>query len=79
MRDILFARNAIEAPALSVQHYRDFTERTAGPVVKLVETLSAADPAKLAIFRDTYDALTIQYFDRNVVRQDYLMTRATKN
>ncbi len=79
VRDIFFARNCIEAPALSVQHYRDTTERTAGPVVKLVEMLSATDPGKLAIFRDTYDALTRQYFDRNVVRQDYLMTRATKH
>ena len=48
-------------------------------MVKLVEMLSATDPARLAVFRDTYDALTSQYFDRNVVRQDYLMTRATKN
>ncbi|HEU4937793.1 MAG TPA: hypothetical protein VFT39_15140 [Vicinamibacterales bacterium] len=79
VRDIFFARNCIEAPALSVQHYRDITERTAGPVVKLVETLTAADPAKLTIFRDAYDGLTAQYFDRNSVRQDYLMTRAFKN
>jgi SAM-dependent methyltransferase len=79
VRDIFFARGLIEAPALSAEHYRDTTERTAGPMVKLVEALSAGDPAKLAIFRDTYDALTRQYFDRNIVRQDYLMTRATKN
>jgi SAM-dependent methyltransferase len=79
VRDIFFARNCIEAPALSVQHYRDTTEKTAGPVVKLVEMLTATDPAKLAIFRETYDTLTSQYFDRNVVRQDYLMTRAVKN
>jgi len=78
VRDILFDRGRIEAPALSVQHYRELTERTAGPVLKLVEVLSATDPAKLAIFRDTYDALTRQYFDRNFVRQDFLMTRATK-
>jgi len=79
VRDIVFARACLEAPALSVEHYRDTTERTGGPVVKLVELLSAGDPAKLAIFRDSYDALTRQYFDRNIVRQDYLMTRATKN
>ena len=49
--------------------------------MKLVETLSASDPAKLAEFRLAYDALTAQYFDasQNIVRQDYLMTRATKN
>lgn len=78
VRDIVFDRGRIQAPALSVQHYRELTERTAGPVLKLVEVLSASDPAKLAIFRDTYDALTRQYFDRNFVRQDFLMTRATK-
>jgi hypothetical protein len=57
------------------------TEKTAGPVVKLVEALSVSDPATLAEFRAAYDALTAQYFDasQNIVRQDYLMTRATKN
>jgi len=81
VRDIVFDRDRISAPALSIGHYRDFTEKTAGPVIKLVETLSASDPAKLAEFRAAYDALTAQYFDaaQNIVRQDYLMTRATKN
>ena len=69
---------ALAAPALSLAHYRDLTERTAGPVLKLVEALTASDPAKLATFRAAYDALTAQYFDRNSVRQDYLMTRAIK-
>jgi SAM-dependent methyltransferase len=78
VRDILFDRERLSAPALSPGHYRDQTERTAGPVVKLVESLSASDPAKLATFRAAYDALTAEYFDRNTVRQDYLMTRATK-
>jgi len=81
VRDIVFDRDRISAPALSVGHYRDVTEKTAGPVVKLVETLSASDTAKLAEFRAAYDALTARYFDgeQNIVRQDYLMTRATKN
>jgi hypothetical protein len=78
VRDIVFDRGRIEAPALSLGHYRDLTERTAGPVLKLVESLSTSDPGKLAAFRTAYDALTAQYFDRNIVRQDYLMTRAVK-
>jgi SAM-dependent methyltransferase len=78
VRDIVFDRDRLAAPALSLAHYRDLTERTAGPVLKLVESLSASDPAKLATFRAAYDALTAQYFDRNSVRQDYLMTRAIK-
>lgn len=78
VRDIVFDRDRLAAPALSLAHYRDLTERTAGPVLKLVEALTASDPGKLATFRAAYDALTAQYFDRNSVRQDYLMTRAIK-
>ena len=48
-------------------------------MVKLIETLSGTDPAKLAQFRAAYDALSAQYYDRNAVHQDYLMTRAIKN
>jgi SAM-dependent methyltransferase len=78
VRDIMFDRARIAAPALSVQHYRELTERTAGPVMKLVESLSAADPAKLATFRREFDGLAGEYLEDNIVRQDYLMTRATK-
>ena len=65
-------------PALSPQHQRMTIERTAGPVLKLVETLSTSDPGKLAAFRREYEALAAEYFDDNIIRQDYLLTRATK-
>jgi hypothetical protein len=78
VRDIVFDRDMVMAPALSPQHARELTERTAGPVVKLVEMLSGTDPEKLAIFRKEYDALTGEYFSDNAVRQGYLLTRATK-
>ena len=52
-------------------------ERTAGPVIKMVESL-ASDPAKLAAFRTEMEALISEYFRDNTVRQDYLLTRATK-
>jgi hypothetical protein len=47
-------------------------------MVRLVQQLCVSDPAKLAAFRREYDSLVAQYFEGNVVRQDYLMTRATK-
>jgi SAM-dependent methyltransferase len=78
VRDIVFDRASVPVPALSVAHHREMTERTAGPVLKLVESLSAADPARLAAFRAEYEALASQYFEDNFMRQDYLMTRATK-
>ena len=78
VKDILFDRACMLFPALSVPGYRDHIERTAGPMLKLVESLGASDPARLAQFRREYDALVTPYFEDNVVRQDYLLTRATK-
>ena len=78
VKDILFERDMMTINTLSPQHVRFFTERTAGPVLKLVENLSANDPAKLAEFRREYDAIAEQYFEMNTMRQSYLMTRATK-
>ena len=74
----MFDRACMLVPALSVPNYRDHIERTAGPMLKLVESLSASDPARLAQFRRDYDALVAPYFENNIVRQDYLMTRAVK-
>jgi hypothetical protein len=68
----------IAAPALSPQHYRDFSEKTAGPLRKIVESLTETEPDKLAQIRRDLDALVEEYFENNVVRQDYLMTRAVK-
>jgi hypothetical protein len=47
-------------------------------MVRLVESLGATDPAKLAALRKEYDALVSEYFEDNMLRQHYLMTRATK-
>jgi SAM-dependent methyltransferase len=79
VKEIAFQREVMRSPALSPQHYRAFTERTAGPLVKLVEGLSVSDPAKLAAFRKEFDALIAGYLDENFVRMEFLMTRATKN
>jgi SAM-dependent methyltransferase len=78
VKDILFDRACMLFPALSVRNYRDHIERTAGPMLKLVEMLSASDPERLAKFRREYDALIAPYFEDNIVRQDYLMTRAIR-
>jgi SAM-dependent methyltransferase len=79
VRDLKFARGSMHSPTLSVPHYRTFTERTAGPLLKLVEALQVSDPAKLAAFRREYDTLAAEYFRENFMHQEYLMTRATKN
>jgi len=78
VRDIVFERDTMIAPALSLQHNRQLVERTAGPVIKLVEVLTVNDPQKLSLFREEFDRLTQQYYSDNTVRQGFLMTRATK-
>ena len=75
---IVFDRGQMLVPSLSPQHNRLMMERTAGPVIKLVESLAAADPAKLAEFRREYEGILSEYLSENIVRQDYLMTRARK-
>ena len=79
VRDLFFDRDRMLVPALSVAHARTTYERTAGPVIKLVEALSASDPARLEAFRRECDALIREYLVDNQIRQDYLLTRATKN
>jgi ubiquinone/menaquinone biosynthesis C-methylase UbiE len=78
IHDITFESGIMIVPALSISHYRAFTEKTVGPVIKLIAILEKSDPARLAQFRKEYDALAEPYFHDNSLHQEYLMTRATK-
>jgi SAM-dependent methyltransferase len=78
VKDLVFDRGTMLVPALSPRHVREDKERSAGPMLQIVRALETTDPAKLASFRREYDALAAQYFADNAIRQDYLMTRATK-
>lgn len=72
-----FDRGTLMFPSLSAAHARVFLELNAGPVTKLVEALEA-DAAKLNQFRTELEALIDEYLDRNIVHQDFLMSRAIK-
>lgn len=77
VKDILFDRERMTIPALSVQHQRLAAEKSGGAVVRLIASLQN-DPVKLEQFRKEYDALASEYLDDNLLRQDFLITRATK-
>jgi SAM-dependent methyltransferase len=77
VRDIVFDREAMQVPALSVQHYRLTIERSTGPMIKLMEAL-AGDPDRLRGFRREFDAIVSDYRRDNLVHQNYLLTRARK-
>lgn len=70
-----FARAVMLFPALSIAHYRQFMERSVGPMQKLVEGL-AGDAGRLAAIRAEFDSLVGPYYFDNLVHQDYLLTRA---
>jgi len=78
VEDVVFDRDRMLVPALSVAYYRMTFERTAGPAIRFVEMLEASDTARLADLRREFDTLAAEYLRDNVVRQDYLLTRATK-
>lgn len=75
--DLRFHCDEMFIPALSPQHYRANMELTAGPVAKLVEAL-AGEPERLARYRRELEDVVAPYFDRNKVRQVFLMSRASK-
>lgn len=77
VRDLTFDYDLMRFPCLSVPHQRLFFEANIGPVQAALKHL-ASDPAALSTFRDELERLMDPYFEDNVLRQDYLLTRAIK-
>ena len=76
--DLTFDNDTMRVPALSPQHHRAQVERTAGPITKLVLHLGTTNPEALGAFREEFDRIVVEYLHDNVVRQEYLLTRAAK-
>jgi SAM-dependent methyltransferase len=74
--DLVFDRAVMRIPALSPAHFRVFYEVNAAPVLRVVQILQR-EPDRLAAFRQEFEDIANQYLEDNIVRQDYLMTRAT--
>jgi SAM-dependent methyltransferase len=77
VRDLAFDRWTMLVPALSVAHYRTNMELTAGPVIRIVQSLQG-DPAKLAAFRKEVEGVIAPFFSDNTVHQGFLLSRATR-
>ncbi len=78
VKELTFGRDAMIFPALSSAHYRIFMETHFGPARKLLQGLDANDSSKAAALRREMEELASQYLQDNVLRQDYLLTRALK-
>jgi SAM-dependent methyltransferase len=70
-------RGIMAIPALSPRHLRLFQEAKAGPFVRTVQALQD-DPARLEAWRNEMDEVLGEYLHDNVVRHEYLLTRAIK-
>ncbi len=77
VKDLHFERGVMPLIALSPQHCRVMQETKAGPFIRAVRALES-DPAKLAAYRKEFEELVGQYHVDNVVRCEYLLSRATK-
>jgi SAM-dependent methyltransferase len=72
---LFFSRGIMQFPTLSLSHFREFMERSVGPIQKLMEA-AAREPERLAALRAEFEALAAPYYFGNVIRQEYLLTRA---
>ncbi|MBX3220156.1 MAG: class I SAM-dependent methyltransferase [Labilithrix sp.] len=77
VREVTFDRAMMRFPMLSPQHFRIFIEENVGPFTRVVKTLEG-EASKLASFRRELEQIAAVYFEDNVVRQDFLLTRAVK-
>ena len=78
IRDLVCDRGMMRFNALSPRHVRQFTEHTAAPILRLIESLEQSGPARLHQFRSEFDTLAAQYFEMDSMRQSHLMTRGVK-
>jgi SAM-dependent methyltransferase len=77
VKDLHFERGIMGVPTLSPQHYLAFMTAKLGPYIKIVGALQK-DPAKLESYLKEFTELIGSYLVDNVVRHEYLLTRATK-
>ena len=78
VHDLSFDRHKLEMPGLSITHIRTNFEKGAGPLKRMVEAFSE-EPEKLLNLRNEIDGAISEYFEDNLLRMDFLMTRAKKN
>ena len=70
-------RGVMAVPTLSAKHWRLFQEAKAGPFIRTVQALQK-DLSKLTEWRNEMDAMINEYLEDNIVRHEYLLTRAIK-
>ncbi len=78
VRDLFFERGQMNVPTLSPEHYLAWRSAKIGPFIRSVEILKK-EPARLEAYLREYGALIGEYLVDNVLRHEYLLTRAIRN
>ena len=77
VKRIHLERGIMGIPSLSPKHLRLFQEAKTGPFIQAVKALQN-EPERLEAWRKEMDELISEYLRDNVVRHEYLLTRAIK-
>lgn len=77
VKDVVFDTHTMTVPALSPGHLVDLLERSVGPV-RMAAGMLKDKPRELQALRRALAEAIAPYRADNVVRHDYLLTRATK-
>jgi ubiquinone/menaquinone biosynthesis C-methylase UbiE len=78
VKDLFFERGIMAIPTLSPQHFMAWQTAKIGPFIRTVGALEK-DPTKLESYLRESGDLIASYTVDNVVRHEYLLTRATKS
>jgi ubiquinone/menaquinone biosynthesis C-methylase UbiE len=77
VRDVHFERGVMGIPALSPEHFLEWQTAKIGPFIRTLKALEK-EPERLAAYRKESAALVSAYLAHNVLRHEYLLTRAVK-
>jgi SAM-dependent methyltransferase len=77
IKDLFFERGVMAIPALSPRHFLGWQTANIGPLIKVVGALQK-EPAKLEAYLRASAELIDQYLVDNIVKHEYLLTRALK-
>jgi ubiquinone/menaquinone biosynthesis C-methylase UbiE len=77
VRDLYFERGVMGIPSLSPDHFIEWQAAKIGPFIRTMAALQK-EPQKLAEYRKESVALIEAYTTDNIVRHEYLLTRAIK-
>jgi len=77
VHQLFFERGVMIIPTLSPEHYMAWRNVTIGPQIK-AKAILQKEPAKLEAYDREYTALVNEYLVDNLLKHEYLLTRAIK-